>query len=483
MSALSCELAYALQNHPNAPKNGETVLLLINDKNNNEKNLSNDLKNLFEDKYKLEEMDIKEMINKAENIYNENDDNNIINLEENLLETRFDAAICSNIFVGEGIVNDRQRIAQVLGLLLRLIRTDGILIIRENLKELGSRSIADLTKFLDVFASRKHQKNNQQQKQQQQQQTLGFHFYGMCQIQDSIFAHSNFLDVFWTLTTAIEFRLYDDKLATFREFLDKTQYTEDNVASYEWIFGKDFISPGGINENRIVLKRFRHLRPGQKMLDIGVGIGGGARQAAREFGLQVLGCDLSSNMIQHAFDRNQRDKDHRVEYQIADAMVYRYEANAFDIVFSRDCIQHIKDTKRLFRNIYTWLKPGGQVLLTMYGKGHGVLSPKFHEYVRKRQYALKTLEEYREIAHNVGLTNIYTENMTKRLREILVIERDRAIENKKEFIQKFSEKLYLKLIEGWADKLQFIDEDNQNWLLLRAEKPVHPYAYLTEAGA
>uniref|UniRef100_A0A915NUL4 phosphoethanolamine N-methyltransferase n=1 Tax=Meloidogyne floridensis TaxID=298350 RepID=A0A915NUL4_9BILA len=423
MSALSCELAYALQNHPNSPKNGET------------------------------EMDIGELINISERLDKEDNDN-----EEENLETRFDAAICSNLFIGQGIVNDRHRIAQVLGLLLRLIRTDGVVIIRENLKQWGSRSIADLTKFLDVFAFRKQQNN------QKQQQTLGFNFYGMSQVQDSIYAHSNFLDVFWSLTTAIE-------------------YTEDNVASYEWIFGTDFISPGGVNENRRVLKYFRHLRPGQQMLDIGVGIGGGARQAAREFGLQVLGCDLSSNMIQHAFDRNQRDKDHRVEYQIADAMVYRYEANAFDIVFSRDCIQHIKDTKRLFRNIYTWLKPGGQVLVTMYGKGHGVLSPKFHEYVRKRQYALKTLEEYREIAHSVGLTNIYTENMTKRLREILVIERDRAVENKEEFIQKFSEKLYSKLIEGWADKLQFIDEDNQNWLLLRAEKPVHPHAYLTEAGA
>lgn len=45
----------------------------------------------------------------------------------------------------------------------------------------------------------------------------------MSQVQDSIYAHSNFLDVFWSLTTAIEVRLYDDKLATFREFLDKTQ--------------------------------------------------------------------------------------------------------------------------------------------------------------------------------------------------------------------------------------------------------------------
>lgn len=83
----------------------------------------------------------------------------------------------------------------------------------------------------------------------------------MNQVHDSIYAKSNFLDVFWTLTVE-EFEQDQDgesnnnaflelqnPVTISREFLDKTQYTEDNVSAYEWIFGKDFISPG-----RLLLK-------------------------------------------------------------------------------------------------------------------------------------------------------------------------------------------------------------------------------------
>lgn len=57
-------------------------------------------------------------------------------------------------------------------------------------------------------------------------------------------------------------------------------------------------------------------------------------------------------MISHAFERNQRDKDHRVEFQITDATRYNYQTNSFDAVYSRDCVQHIPNIKELLEKIY-----------------------------------------------------------------------------------------------------------------------------------
>ena len=215
------------------------------------------------------------------------------------------------------------------------------MVIREDMSRHPISTIPDLTKLFDVFIE-----------QDSEGDVLALDFYTAKQVEASLYTAQNHLDLYWILTRADTVTKFDEQLASYREFLDKTQYTEDNVRSYEWIFGDNFISPGGLNENRRILMKYGALKPGAKMLDIGVGIGGGARQAAREFGLHVLGVDLSTNMIVHAFERNQRDQDCRVKYQISDILVYEFAENEFDYVFSRDCIHHIPDQDKLFAKIY-----------------------------------------------------------------------------------------------------------------------------------
>ncbi|KAK6725770.1 hypothetical protein RB195_004221 [Necator americanus] len=190
-----------------------------------------------------------------------------------------------------------------------------------------------------------------------------------------------------------------------------------------------------------------------------------------EFGLHVCGVDLSSNMLAVALQRIQRDKDSRVTYAICDATVYDFEPASFDYVFSRDCIQHIENTENLFSRIYRALKPGGKVLITMYGVGYGELSENFKRYVEQRQYYLKNTKQIREIAEKVGFTDIVVENMTGRFEEILEEERQRVENNKEEFLSKFSQNEYDSLVNGWNAKLQFIADDNHNWNLFLAVKP------------
>jgi phosphoethanolamine N-methyltransferase len=59
-----------------------------------------------------------------------------------------------------------------------------------------------------------------------------------------------------------------------QEFLDHKQYTLDGILKYERIFGDGFISTGGRHSTEEFLKSL-DLKPGQPVLDVGCGIGGG----------------------------------------------------------------------------------------------------------------------------------------------------------------------------------------------------------------
>ncbi|CAI4225024.1 unnamed protein product [Auanema sp. JU1783] len=370
-----------------------------------------------------------------------------------------DVVIANRVF-GQGIDN-HEALDKFVRNVLQVLKFSGVLVFREDLSGLeDTKKVAKLTDYFDVFRTEVEGKNS------------GFDFYAVVEVEASIYVNQNWHDYFWVLTKK-EFPATKGDLVTFRDFLDKTQYTDTGIYAYEWIFGDNFISPGGWPQNLSIIKRFGDMQAGQKMLDIGVGIGGGARQVASEFGVHVTGIDLSSNMLAVALDRVHKEKDSRVKYAICDAVKYKFEPSSFDYVFSRDCIQHIEDTDKLFSAIYNCLKPGGKVLITMYGVGYGELSEKFKSYVEQRQYYLKNLDQIRQHATKAGFVDIETENLTPRFKEILGEERSRVENNKEEFLQKFSQKEYDSLVNGWNSKLQYIADDNHNWNLFLATKPAH----------
>ena len=72
-----------------------------------------------------------------------------------------------------------------------------------------------------------------------------------------------------------------------RHFLDSRQYTTPGLLQYERVYGRGFTSSGGEATARELTALLR-LQPGERVLDVGSGIGGSTRLISEVGGRQAL---------------------------------------------------------------------------------------------------------------------------------------------------------------------------------------------------
>ncbi|XP_066438353.1 uncharacterized protein [Eleutherodactylus coqui] len=258
---------------------------------------------------------------------------------------------------------------------------------------------------------------------------------------------------------------------TFQQFLDNQQYSRKGILRYEKIFGDGFVSTGGLETTKEFIAML-NLVPGQRVIDVGCGIGGGDFYMAKTYGVEVLGMDLSSNMVEIAMERAVKENaPEQVQFEIGDATRRIFPEASFDVVYSRDTILHINDKGALFRKFYSWLKPGGKLLITDYCCGGRPWSSVFEEYVKKRGYVLYTPEQYGKFLQKVGFVRVQVQDRTEQFVQVLKKELAHTREIKQEFLESFSEEDYNYIIEGWKEKLHRCSLGDQRWGLFLAEKP------------
>ena len=195
--------------------------------------------------------------------------------------------------------------------------------------------------------------------------------------------------------------------------LDTDQYAPAEIRKYEAIYGRHFVSPGGKACARDCVSRL-HLTPGDRVLDIGSGLGGSAFLMAREHRARVHGLDLSADMVALA---NQKCREEQLEdlvsFEQADCMALTV-SQAYQAVYSRDVILHIEDKARLFEILREALVPGGRLLFTDYCRGEDPCSQEFDRYVAERGYCLYTVAEYGECLREAGFDAVHGEDWTAR---------------------------------------------------------------------
>ncbi|XVF12206.1 hypothetical protein REPUB_Repub08aG0094700 [Reevesia pubescens] len=254
----------------------------------------------------------------------------------------------------------------------------------------------------------------------------------------------------------------------FQRFLDNVQYKPNSILRYERAFGQGFVSTGGIETTKEFVGKL-DLKPGQKVLDVGCGIGGGDFYMAENFDVHVVGIDLSINMISFALERA-IGLNCSVEFEVADCTKKTYPDNTFDVIYSRDTILHIQDKPALFRSFYKWLKPGGKVLISDYCKSAGTPSSEFADYIKQRGYDLHDVKAYGQMLKDAGFDEVIAEDRTDQFIQVLQRELDEVEKDKDAFVSDFSQEDYDDIVGGWKAKLIRSSLGEQKWGLFLAKK-------------
>ncbi|XP_031608597.1 phosphoethanolamine methyltransferase isoform X2 [Oreochromis aureus] len=300
-------------------------------------------------------------------------------------------------------------------------------------------------------------------------QTFGFDIVLKRRVQTYVEMKNNPNQICWLLEKVSRSSNSQNGFKTFQQFLDNQQYTKRGILRYEKMFGAGYVSTGGPSTTKEFVDLL-NLKPGQKVLDVGCGIGGGDFYMAKAFGVEVLGLDLSDNMVDIAIERAKVENVPSVRFEVADATKRTFPEDSFDVIYSRDTILHIDDKLALFKHFHSWLKPGGQLLISDYCCGKKPWTPAFEAYVKQRGYVLYTPSEYGKFIQEAGFSKVRAEDRTAQFIEVIKTELQRAEAIKDEFIKEFSEEDYFAIVNGWKEKLERSNSGDQRWGLFHATR-------------
>ncbi|KAK3223927.1 hypothetical protein Dsin_010952 [Dipteronia sinensis] len=158
----------------------------------------------------------------------------------------------------------------------------------------------------------------------------------------------------------------EERKANYTDMVNK--YYDLSTSFYEFGWGESFHfahrwKGESLKES---IKRHEHflalqlgLKPGQKVLDVGCGIGGPLREIARFSSTSVTGLNNNEYQITRGKELNRVvGVDKTCDFVKADFMKMPFPDNSFDAVYAIEATCHAPDAYGCYKEIYRVLKPG-----------------------------------------------------------------------------------------------------------------------------
>lgn len=150
--------------------------------------------------------------------------------------------------------------------------------------------------------------------------------------------------------------------------------------------------------------------PGQRVLDIGCGVGGPALTIAAHSGAHITGVSITPRQIEIARQRAaERGLEKLTQFEVADAMALPFADGSFDAAYVFDASCHMPDKAAFCRETARILRPGGTFLGLDWFKKDGLSRDEEERYIEPICSChsvpnLSGLTEFGGYLTNAGLT-------------------------------------------------------------------------------
>ncbi len=159
------------------------------------------------------------------------------------------------------------------------------------------------------------------------------------------------------------------------------------------------------------------LSNGAKLLDIGAGFGGSARQIAQQFDAPVTCLNISQaqNKINEEINRK-KNLTQQIEVKHGNFEELPFDNESFDIVWCQDSILHSSRRERVLSEVYRVLKPNGQFVFTDPMQDKDASSEALEPVLNRIHLdSLATPESYLATAKKLGFSEFEFTDLSEQL--------------------------------------------------------------------
>ncbi len=164
------------------------------------------------------------------------------------------------------------------------------------------------------------------------------------------------------------------------------------------------------------LLRWGGVAQASNILDAGCGVGGSARFLSKKYDANVLGLTLSPVQATEAQRFSRRmGLGEKVKIEVQDLMSLTGQDGTFDLVWSCESAEYIRDKQKMLEIFFDVLQPGGRLLMATWchrntppaldNKEERILQQLYDLYFLPPMISIK---EYETLAQKVGFNNVKT---------------------------------------------------------------------------